>query len=345
MNIAVIYGGMSSEHEISCLSAKTIYEALDPARYTVYPIFISKKGQWRLTKEIADYDKLSLEGMPLATILPSREEFNCVIIGETEEKIHLDAAIPVLHGKYGEDGTIQGLFELAGIPYVGCGVLASAAAMDKATTKRIVEPLSIRQAKWVVVYRQQLEDMEKICDRIESRLPYPVFVKPANAGSSVGVSQAADREELKKALQIAAEQDFKVLVEETIIGHEVECAVLGNLEVKASQVGEILAADTFYTYEAKYSNPDSKTVIADYLPKETIEEIRDDAVRIFQALDGRGLARVDFFIEKATGEVVFNEINTFPGFTSISMYPTLWKNAGMDIESLVDQLVGLGMTR
>ena len=346
--VAVFFGGMSSEHDISCLSAVTVAGGLDREKYDMVLVGITKEGKWLLVKNIeAMKDGSWRESREKAALLPDASEKSLVITAEdgSMRKQRIDVAFPVLHGRFGEDGTIQGLFELAGIPYVGCGVLASAAAMDKATTKRIVEPLSIRQAKWVVVYRQQLEDMEKICDRIESRLPYTVFVKPATAGSSVGVSQAADREELKKALQIAAEQDFKVLVEETIIGHEVECAVLGNLEVKASQVGEILAADTFYTYEAKYSNPDSKTVVADYLPKETIEEIRDDAVRIFQALDGRGLARVDFFIEKATGEVVFNEINTFPGFTSISMYPTLWKNAGMDIESLVDQLVGLGMTR
>ena len=345
MNIALIFGGMSSEHEISCLSAKTVFEALDREKDVIYPIFITKDGKWRLTPGIADYSKEEIETFPAALVLPSRESFNCNILGEEEQRIHLDIAIPVLHGKYGEDGTIQGLFELAGIPYVGCGVLASGAAMDKATTKRVVDPLKIRQAKHVVVYKYELSSPETVAEKVEKKLEYPVFVKPSNAGSSVGVSQAANREELVKALQIAAEQDYKMLVEESIVGHEVECAVLGNVDVKASQVGEILAADTFYTYEAKYSNPDSQTVIADYLPKETIEEIRDDAVRIFKALDGRGLSSVDFFIEEKTGEVVFNEINTFPGFTSISMYPTLWNHEGLSTKDLIARLIELGMER
>lgn len=345
MNIALIFGGVSSEHEISCLSARTIAEAIDQNQHTVYMIFITKQGQWKAVDRVADYTDQELQHAETAVIIPSREAENLWIMGESVRKLHVDVAIPVLHGLMGEDGTIQGLFELAGIPYVGCGVLASAAAMDKLTTKRIVEPLGIRQARYVGLRRQDLKMMEHALDTVEAVLPYPVFVKPSNAGSSVGVSQAADRGELAKALQLAAEHDSKILVEETIVGHEVECAVLGNLDVKATQVGEILSADTFYTYDAKYSNPDSQTVIASYLPKNTIEEIRESAVQIFKALDGRGLARVDFFIEKTTGEVVFNEINTFPGFTSISMYPMLWKNAGLELPALVETLMELAQTR
>ena len=345
MNIALIYGGMSSEHEVSCRSAKTIAEAIDFNKHTVYQIFITKNGQWKAVNEIKDYRDEELEGAATAVIIPSREKENLWILKEETEKVHIDVALPVMHGMMGEDGTIQGLFEIAGIPYVGCGVLASAAAMDKLTTKLVVEPLGIRQARYVGVYRYELEDMEKAMDKVEAGLEYPVFVKPSNAGSSVGVSQAHDRKELADALRLAAEHDSKILVEETIVGHEVECAVLGNLDVKATQVGEILAADTFYTYEAKYSNPDSQTVIASYLPNETIEEIRDNAVRIFKALDGRGLSRVDFFIEKETGSVVFNEINTFPGFTSISMYPMLWKDSGIDTPELIEELIQLALTR
>ncbi len=346
MNIALIYGGMSSEHEISCLSAKTVYAALAPEKYTVYPIFITKKGQWKLTEGIEDYPEAVSQKLPAAAILPSREQENLLIFTEPLQKVHIDVAIPVLHGLYGEDGTIQGLFELAGIPYVGCGVIASAASMDKLTTKKIVAPLSIRQARYVGVYRHELPShFEEIAARVEKELSYPVFVKPSNAGSSVGVSKAENREELRAALQLAAQHDTKILVEERIVGHEVECAVLGNLDVQATRVGEILAADTFYTYEAKYNNPDSQTVIADYLPEETVQKIRECAVRIFRALDGRGLARVDFFVEKETGEVVFNEINTFPGFTSISMYPMLWADAGIPIQRLVDRLVELALER
>ena len=345
MNIALVYGGISSEHEISCLSAKTIYEALDPARYTVTLIFITKGGQWKLVDYVQDYTAEECATFPTAVVIPSKEELNCLILEEPVRRLHIDAAIPVLHGLGGEDGTIQGLFELAGIPYVGCGVLASADAMDKITAKKVVQPLGIRQARFVDVYRHELDQMEQVAERVEAELSYPVFVKPSNAGSSVGVSRAANREELAEGLKIAAAHDRRILVEESIVGHEVECAVLGNLDVKASRVGEILAADSFYTYDAKYNNPDSQTVIADYLPEETIQEIRSDAIRIFKALDGKGLARVDFFVEKETGEVVFNEINTFPGFTSISMYPSLWIHEGFTIEGLVDELVQLGLER
>ena len=345
MNIALVYGGISSEHEISCLSAKTIFGALDPARYTVTLIFITKKGQWKLVDHVQDYTDEECAAFPTAVVIPSKEEQNCLILEDPVRRLHIDAAIPVLHGLGGEDGTIQGLFELAGIPYVGCGVLASAAAMDKITAKKVVQPLGIRQAQFVDVYRHELDKMDEIADRVEAKLSYPVFVKPSNAGSSVGVSKATNRAELAAALQVAAAQDKRILVEESIIGHEIECAVMGNLDVQATRVGEILAADSFYTYDAKYNNPESQTIIADYLPEETIQEIRNDAIRIFKALDGCGLARVDFFVEKDTGEVVFNEINTFPGFTSISMYPSLWIHEGLTIEGLVDELVRLGVER
>ena len=345
MNIALVYGGISSEHEISCLSAKTIYQALDPERYNVTLIFITKDGQWKLVDHIQDYTEEECSAFPTAVLIPSKEDLNFLVLEEPVRRLHIDLGFPVLHGLGGEDGTIQGLFEMAGIPYVGCGVIASAAAMDKITAKKVVAPLGIRQARFVDVYRHELNDMDAIVARVEEKLAYPVFVKPSNAGSSVGVSQAKDRTELAVALHTAAVQDKRILVEESIIGHEVECAVLGNLDVAASRVGEILAADSFYTYDAKYNNPESETVIADYLPEETIQEIRKDAVQIFKALDGSGLARVDFFVEKETGEVVFNEINTFPGFTSISMYPTLWIHEGFTIEGLVDKLIQLGLER
>ena len=345
MNIALVFGGCSSEHEISCMSAKTIFEALDPAKYQVTLIFITKEGQWKKVDQVRDYTPEECKDFPTAVVIPSHETDNCLILAETVVRTHIDVAIPVLHGLGGEDGTIQGLFELAGIPYVGCGVLASAVAMDKITAKKVVHPLGIRQAQYVDVYRHELAAMDQVISRVEEKLSYPVFVKPSNAGSSVGVTRVDRREQLAEALQLAAQHDSRILVEETIIGHEVECAVLGNLDVGATRVGEILAADSFYTFDAKYNNPESQTVIADYLPEETIQEIRKDAVRIFKALDGSGLARVDFFVEEKTGAVVFNEINTFPGFTSISMYPTLWIHEGYTIESLVDRLISLALER
>lgn len=347
-NVVVIFGGKSSEHEVSCLSANTVVNGLNPEKYEVRKVFISKEGLWRYYEgSIADMDAEKVVAQaPEAAIFPGQEKSSLMVCRESGwEALPMDIVIPVMHGKNGEDGTIQGLLEIARVPYVGCGVLGSAASMDKLTTKRMVMPLGIRQAAYEAVFGWELKQMEAVLDRVEAAIPYPVYVKPANAGSSIGVSKAHDRAELEAALRLAAEHDVRILVEETIIGREIECAVLGNEEPKASGVGEILAADTFYTYDAKYNNAESKTVVDPDLPAETVEEIRRDACLIFQAVNGRGLSRVDFFVEKGTGEVVFNEINTFPGFTSISMYPMLWKNQGYTIETLVDELIELGFNR
>lgn len=353
INIAVLFGGKSTEHEISCMSAATIIKALNPEKYEVYPVFISKEGLWYYYEGSIDQIEAEtiMQQAPKAAILPGQKEKALWVCRNEEWKaLPLDIVLPVLHGRNGEDGTIQGLLEMAGIAYVGCGVLASAASMDKLTTKRIVMEEGIRQAKYEAVFAPELAQIEPVLDRIEQALPYPVYVKPANAGSSVGVSKAESRAELAEGLQLAAQHDSRILVEETIVGREVECAVLGNSNSienppKASGVGEILAADTFYTYEAKYHNAESKTVLDPDLPLDTIEEIRKDACRIFQAVSGCGLSRVDFFVEAKSGEVIFNEINTFPGFTAISMYPMLWKHQGYDISSLVDELIRLGFER
>ena len=261
------------------------------------------------------------------------------------DTVHVDVVFPVLHGMNGEDGTLQGLLELAQIPYVGCGVLASACSMDKFYTKIIVDAIGIRQAKFVGVRRGELTDMDEVVSRVEKELDYPVFVKPSKAGSSQGVSKAEDRGGLVAALRLAAQHDSKILVEENIVGRELECAVLGGAEAKASGVGEILAADTFYSYEAKYNNEDSRTVVGPELPEGRTEEIRRDAEAIFKALDCYGLSRVDFFLTKDTEEVVFNEINTLPGFTAISMYPMLWEAEGVDKKELIQRLIDLAMVR
>ena len=256
-------------------------------------------------------------------------------------------AFPVLHGLYGEDGTVQGIFELAKIPYVGCGVLASAVSMDKLYTKIIVDDLGIRQAAYVPVMRWKMEkDIDAVVAQVESRFQYPVFVKPSNAGSSRGVSKAENREGLVAALKEAAKHDRKILVEETIVGHEVECAVLGGGQkpVKASGVGEILAAAEFYDFDAKYNNEESRTVIGPELPGDSAERVREAAAKIFNAVDGYGLSRVDFFVTKE-GEVIFNEINTMPGFTAISMYPMLWEAAGIPKAELVERLISLAFER
>ena len=254
--------------------------------------------------------------------------------------------VPVLHGRFGEDGTVQGLFELSGIPYVGSGVLCSAVTMDKLSTKVFVERLGIRQANYVADTARGLDRMETTVQEVEEKLEYPVFVKPSNAGSSCGVSKANNREELKQAIRLAKEYDSRILVEEMIVGHEVECAVLGGDEVKASKVGEVLAAAEFYDYDAKYNSEESRTVIdPEGIPAPVKEEVREDAVAIFKEVSGFGLSRVDFFVEKGTNEVVFNEMNTLPGFTDISMYPMLWNDMGLSTEELVDRLVEIAFER
>ncbi len=343
--IAVLFGGKSSEHDISLISAGTVLRSIDREKYEVYQIYVGRDGMWFLwEKDYADFSVEEARKCPSAGLLPGRHK-RARLFRDNELVCGIDVCFPVFHGMNGEDGTIQGYFEILGVPYVGCGVLASAGGMDKLTTKRIVAPLGIRQARFVSIAGTEINEREAKMDEAEQSLGYPMFVKPSNAGSSIGVSRAANRAELDAAISLAAENDSRILIEEEIVGREIECAVLGNLDIKASGVGEILAADTFYTFDAKYANADSRTVVDPDLPAETVEEIRSDAIRIFRALNGRGLSRVDFFVEKATGEVVFNEINTMPGFTSISMYPMLWRARGLDTPELVEELIRLAFTR
>ena len=346
--VVVIVGGRSSEHEVSLVSGATVIENIDAEKYDVKIVVISKDGEWLLAKDLETLKSGAWkESRIKAAILPDTKDKALLIFNEdgSVEKLAVDVAYPVLHGLYGEDGTIQGIFEMAGIPYVGCGVIASAVGMDKWYTKQVVYGTGIRQARFVPVYRDELKEMNTVLDRIEKAYPYPYFVKPSNAGSSKGVSKATDREGLRKALLLAAEHDRKILVEETIVGRELECAVLGDYNVKASGVGEILAAAEFYDFDAKYNNAESKTVISPLLPEGKTEEIREAAVKIFKALDGYGLSRVDFFLENGTNEIVFNEINTLPGFTAISMYPMLWEAQGIDKKSLVEELINLALRR
>lgn len=345
--VAVLFGGQSSEHEISCISAATVIENINRDRYDVILIGITEDGRWLLTESVEEIRSGAWKnGTVRAVVSPDNGHHGVLLIdGEQITCRRVDVAFPVLHGLYGEDGTVQGIFELAGIPYVGCGVLASAVSMDKLYTKIIVDTLGIRQAGCVAVRKEELSRMDEVTARVEAALAYPVFIKPCNAGSSKGVSKAGNREELISGLLEAANHDRKILVEETIIGREIECAVLGGTEVKATGVGEILAAADFYDFEAKYHNAESKTVLDPELPAETVEEIRRDAVAIFKAVDGFGLSRVDFFVTKDGGEVVFNEINTLPGFTAISMYPMLWENRGIAKPQLVEKLIQMAFSR
>ncbi|MBE5944445.1 MAG: D-alanine--D-alanine ligase [Lachnospiraceae bacterium] len=353
-NLAIIFGGRSSEHEVSCISVLAIAGAINKDKYNTYLIGITQEGTWLLAEDI-DAIKNGNWRNSLSSAIISPDTKGELIISDIDngtykikDTVKLDVIFPVLHGMYGEDGTIQGLFEMAGVPYVGCGVFASAASMDKFYTKLVVDTLGIRQAVYVPVLKNQLEDMDSVIKRVEDTLSYPVFIKPSKAGSSKGVSKAENRDMLIAGLTEAAKHDYKILVEETIVGRELECAVLGYGEgTQASGIGEILAAEeaAFYDFDAKYNNADSKTIIGPELPATKEDEIRENAIKIFNALDGFGLSRVDFFLEKDTDSVVFNEINTLPGFTSISMYPMLWKAKGLPIEQLVDKLIDMAVER
>ena len=343
-NIVVFFGGRSSEHIISCMSAQNVISSIDEEKYEIILVGITEEGKWLLVKDVAAIaDGSWREGTTQAVLSPDATE-KCLYVFEADglRKIRVDVAFPVLHGQNGEDGTIQGLFELAQIPYVGCGVLASAIGMDKLYTKLIVNRLGIRQAEYVPVFAEELSDMDRVTAEVEEKLSYPVFVKPSRAGSSRGVSKAKNRKELEDALHLAAENDWKMLVEEAIVGREVECAVLGNLDPQASGVGEIFSADGFYGFDAKYYNQDSKTSVNPDIEAEAREEIRRNAVEIFRAIDGRGLSRVDFFLTKEG--VVFNEINTMPGFTAISMYPSLWEAKGLGKKALIQELINLAFS-
>ena len=350
-NVVVLFGGNSSEHEVSCVSAQTVISNIDQDCYQMLLVGITKQGAWLFVENREEIQKDTWRETGKKAVLSPDAKAKELLVFEENGKVsshRVDVIFPVLHGPNGEDGTVQGLFELAQIPYVGCGVLSSSVSMDKIYTKIIVEHIGgIRQAEYVGIHKSDLRQMEEAIARVEKKLSYPVFVKPSCAGSSNGVSKAKDREGLKKALLLAAEHDSKILVEETISGREVECAVLGNDDPKASGVGEILAAgeEGFYTYDSKYNNAESRTIVDPDLPGDTAEQIRDAAVRIFRAVSGSGLSRVDFFVENGTNEVVFNEINTMPGFTSISMYPMLWTARGINPKELVNQLILLSLER
>ncbi|TCT13962.1 D-alanine--D-alanine ligase [Natranaerovirga pectinivora] len=349
INLVVLFGGQSSEHEVSCVSATTVIENIDSNNYKVIPVGITKEGKW-LLYEGKDLTELKsgewINKSKPAFISPDASEKALYIIEKNSyKKEQIDVVFPVLHGMFGEDGTIQGLLELAKIPYVGCGVFTSSASMDKHYTKIVVDQLGIDQAKHITISKYDLNEMENIIEQIEGKLVYPMFIKPSNAGSSVGISKAKNREELVEGIRKAAVHDRKIIIEEGIIGREIECAVLGGISPKASGLGEVVAAAEFYDYDAKYNNNESKTIINPELPKVVADEIRKNAVQIFTALDGYGLSRVDFFVEKDTNRIIFNEINTLPGFTSISMYPMLWEEKGISKKELIDKLIQLGIKR
>lgn len=335
LKVAVIFGGQSTEHEVSCLSAYSVVNNIDREKFDVALIGITKEGDWVC---LGDEDICNMKDCSWA----NKAEKGIGISGGVGVLESCDAVFPVLHGLWGEDGTIQGLFELAEIPYVGCGVLASAVSMDKAYTKIILKDAGIPQCLHTVAYRSDiLNDITVCVEDIETKIGYPCFIKPSNSGSSVGVFKVKNREELKVALVEAQKFDRKVIVEEFVDGREIECAVLGNENPVASTPGEIIPSKEFYDYEDKYSSGTSVVQIPADIPEEKREEIKKYAVKAFKALDCAGLSRVDFFYKRATGEIVLNEINTLPGFTDISMYSKMIKNDGMAFKDLITKLIEL----
>lgn len=324
LKLGVVYGGISSEHLISEMSAKSVIENLDKQKYEVHEIYISEYGKW----------------------------YECK--GNKKEEIYnliwylkdLDVVFPILHGKGGEDGTIQGLFETFQIPYVGCGLLASSIGMDKVYSKIIFEKAGISQVPYSYIRKKndiytiindKFEEEEFDIEKIISRLQFPMFIKPSNGGSSIGIRKVKNKEELKMAIENASQYDEKILIEQGVEAKEVECAILG--EELVSTVGEIISGEEFYSFDAKYNMPESKIVIPANIEEEQIKEIQRIAKKAFCAIDGRGLARIDFFIEKETNKIFINEINTMPGFTEISMYPKLFENYGMKYSEILDKLI------
>lgn len=345
--VAVVFGGVSSEHEISLLSAASIIEHFPTGLYEPVLVGITKDGRWLYyTGPAAALPDSSWEHGLCAPACISPDRAVHGLLYQTPQgwaQKRLDAVFPVLHGKNGEDGTIQGLLELAGIPYVGCGVLGSAVCMDKAVANQLMDQNGIPRCEWDYMTRRELSCLDSLLPRLEEKLGYPMFVKPANAGSSVGISKAASRAGLEKSITLALQHDSRVVFERFVDGQEVECAVFGNDTPRATLPGEILASADFYDYEDKYHSGTSRTAIPAYLSPEKLEEVRALAVKAYRALCCKGLSRVDFFVERGTGRILLNEINTMPGFTSISMYPKLMINEGRPYSELIAGLIGLAL--
>lgn len=349
-NLLVLFGGCSSEHDVSVVSAASVLSNINAEKYNIYMMGITKEGNWYLYEgpvEALPEDKWLTAGKcTKAFVSPDRAIHGIAIERESGiENVRIDVAFPVLHGKNGEDGTIQGLFQLAGIPFVGCDMTSSAVSMDKILTNMVADANGIAQAKWDFITKYEYETGAKTLEEIANKLGYPIFVKPANAGSSVGITKAHNAEELKEALKVAFVHDTRVLFEEFIDGYEVECSVLGNDEIKTGVVGQISPANEFYDYEAKYSNENSLLHIPALVSEEKRDEVARQAVKTFKALSGTGFSRVDFFVTKADNKVLFNEINTIPGFTSISMYPKMIEAAGISYSELIDTLISLAKER
>lgn len=354
IRVGVIFGGRSGEHEVSLRSARSVMDAIDRNKYEVLPIGITKAGRW-----IAGGDPMHVltsgeeTGSPAALLgEPGQRTIRAIEPVEETSRLTLhdiaeiDVIFPVLHGPYGEDGTLQGLLELADIPYVGAGVVGSAVGMDKAIFKSVMMAHNIPVLPYLLVLRAEWQaDREAVLEKAEGALQYPMFVKPANLGSSVGVSRADDRQELLAAIDDAARYDRRLLIEQGIEAREIEISVLGNDAPIASVPGEVIPGDEFYSYDDKYINDDAQLLIPAPLDESQVREIQAIATRAYQLIDCAGLARVDFLLDKQSGELWMNEVNTIPGFTSISMYPKLWEASGIPYPELVDRLLQLALER
>ncbi len=359
LRVAVLFGGRSGEHEVSVRSAASVLQAMDRERFEPVPVGITRAGRWLLSPGGDAAPLLAAgrveegAGRPVALVGGTASGAPAILIpiegdgaGAAGGPEPVDAVFPVLHGPNGEDGTVQGLLELADVPYVGSGVLASAVGMDKGIMKDVFRQHGLPSTDYLVLTRREWEaEPERVTREIEAGLGYPCFVKPANLGSSVGISKVRGPGELAPAMDLAARHDRRLVVEKGVDAREIECSVLGNDDPAASVPGEIVPCNEFYDYQAKYVDDRSKLLIPAPIPPETARQVRELAVRAFRAIDAAGLARVDFFLERRTGRVLVNEINTMPGFTSISMYPKLWEASGLPYTSLITRLIELAVER
>lgn len=345
IKLGVIFGGMSTEHEVSIVSGTSIIRNLDKKKYEIYPIFINKEGEWL---EYQDENKIYNIGEEIK--ITKKIENICEYLKK------IDIVFPVLHGLYGEDGSIQGLFELLKIPYVGTKILGSSICMDKVYAKILFEKANISQAEYIYIkkynekyiyvekdFTEEKYDLDEITKKIVKKIKFPMFVKPSNSGSSIGINKAKNIEELKEFIEYASQYDRKILIEENINAREIECAVLGNEDVEASILGEVLPADKFYSFDAKYNNSESKTIMPADLPETIANQVRNLAKKAYKATECKGLSRVDFFVDERNNKIYINEINTLPGFTEISMYPKLWEKTGILYTELLDKLIQLAI--
>jgi D-alanine-D-alanine ligase len=348
--VGLIFGGRSGEHAVSLMSARSVLAALNPAKYVVTPIGIAENGRWHTGPGVLEaLEKGSVEAQPLCAIL-GEPGHGCLYswrpAGELESLGALDVIFPLVHGSYGEDGTLQGLLEMADIAYVGAGVLASSVAMDKALFKQLMRAHHLPVIDSVLLLSTELAaDQAAALGRAEEIAPYPLFVKPANLGSSVGISKCRNRSDLLEGVMDALRYDRRVIVERGLEAREIEVSVLGNEEVEASVPGEIIPSDEFYSYRAKYIDDASQLLIPAEVSSEQADEIRRIAIEAFKAIDGAGMARVDFLLERQSGKIFLNEVNTIPGFTKISMYPKLWDASGLSYPALLDHLIELAHRR